>query len=287
MRTALIKRVLPVMRIVCRRNRLGLLGMFIIIGIALVAVLAPQIAPYSPTQFQATERLKPPSLEHLFGTDVNGRDIFSRVVYGSRISLEASMVVVTIALIIGMVIGGSAGYLGGWIDEVLMRVTDIFLAFPGLVLAMAVNAALGPGIRSAMLAVSFIWWPSYARMIRGQIISVKYNEYVEAARALGLSNFRILVKHILPNCIAPIIVQVTLDAGAVLLTIAGLSFIGLGAQPPTPEWGTMVNEGREYLLTQWWWSTFPGLAITIVVISFNMVGDLLRDITDPRLRRGA
>ena len=281
----MVRNLFHVLHLALRTNRLGVLGLFLIISIVVVAVFAPKIAPYSPSKLDVTQRLQPPSLKHLFGTDTGGRDIFSRIIYGSRISLAESMVVIMIALSIGTLVGSTAGFFGGWLDELLMRFTDVFLAFPGMILAMAVNAALGPGIKSAVLAVSITWWPSYARMIRGQVMATRNNIYVDAARALGASNWRMLAKHILPNCISPIIVQLTLDAGAVLLTIAGLSFIGLGAQPPTPEWGAMVNEGKNYIMSQWWCPTFPGLAICLLVIGFNTVGDLVRDIMDPRLRR--
>jgi peptide/nickel transport system permease protein len=247
------------------------------------AVFAPQIATHDPIQLNVDERLQPPSAQHLFGTDAGGRDLFSRVVYGSRISLQVVAIVLAIAVSVGFLIGTTAGYFGGLLDEALMRITDVFLAFPSLVLSMAVNAGLGPGITSAMLAVGFTWWPGYARMIRGQVLSVKNNQYVEASRSLGAGNLRILVQHILPNCIGPTIVQITLDAGYVVLTVAGLSFIGLGAQPPTPEWGALVSEGYPNLLTQWWWSTFPGIAICLLVVGFNLVGDFLRDFLDPRL----
>ena len=267
-----------------RRNPLGALGLFLLVSIVLVAVFAPQIATHDPTQFNTAERMQPPSAKHLFGTDVTGRDIFSRVVYGSRISLRVAFVVLTIAVTIGATLGATAGYLGGLVDEMLMRVTDVFLAFPSLILAMAVNAGLGAGIGSAMLAVGMAWWPGYARMIRGQVIAAKNNLYVVAARSLGASHRRILVRHVLPNCISPTIVQLTLDAGYVVLTTAGLSFIGLGAQPPTPEWGYLVSEGHTHILTQWWWSTFPGLAICLLVVGFNLLGDFLRDLLDPRLR---
>jgi peptide/nickel transport system permease protein len=271
-------------RIGFRRNPLGALGLFLIAGMVLMAAFAPQIATHSPTQLNRDERLQPPSAEHLFGTDASGRDLFSRVVYGSRISLRVGAMVLAIAVTIGAVFGATAGYFGGLVDEALMRVTDVFLAFPSLILAMAVNAGLGPGIESAMLAVGFAWWPGYARMIRGQVMSAKNNLYVEAARSIGAGNLRVLVRHVLPNCISPTIVQLTLDAGYVVLTVAGLSFIGLGAQPPTPEWGFLVSEGHTHILTQWWWSTFPGLAICLLVVGFNLVGDFLRDLLDPRLR---
>ena len=267
-----------------RRNPLGALGLVLIVAILLVAVFAPQLATYDPSQLNRDQRLLPPSAEHLFGTDASGRDVYSRVVYGSRISLRVAFVVLVIATTVGGVLGATAGYFGGLMDEILMRVTDVFLAFPALILAMAVNAALGPGIGSAMLAVGFTWWPAYARLIRSQVLSVRSNPYVEAAHCIGATRRRVLFRHILPNCTSPIIVQVTLDAGYVVLTVAGLSFIGLGAQPPSHEWGFMVSEGANHILTQWWWSTFPGLAICVLVVGFNLVGDFLRDAFDPRLR---
>jgi peptide/nickel transport system permease protein len=267
-----------------RRNPLGGLGLFLILATVLVAVFAPQLATHDPGQLNRDERLQPPSAQHFFGTDASGRDVFSRVVYGSRVSLRVAFVVSAIAVTIGVTLGAAAGFFGGLVDEVLMRITDVFLAFPALILAMAVNAALGPGIESAVLAVGFIWWPSYARMLRSQVLSAKNNQYVEAARSLGANKRRILGRHILPNSINPTIVQLTLDAGFVVLTVAGLSFIGLGAQPPSHEWGFMVSEGSGHILTQWWWSTFPGVAICVLVVGFNLVGDFLRDLFDPRLR---
>lgn len=267
-----------------RRNPLGALGLGLILAILLVAVFAPQLATHDPSQLDRDARLLAPSAEHWFGTDASGRDVYSRVVYGSRISLRVAAIVLVIATVVGGALGAAAGYLGGLADEILMRITDIFLAFPALILAMAVNAALGPGIGSAMLAVGFTWWPAYARLIRSQVLSVRSNPYVEAAECIGATRRRVLFRHILPNCASPIIVQVTLDAGYVVLTVAGLSFIGLGAQPPSHEWGFMVSEGANHILTQWWWSTFPGLAICVLVVGFNLVGDFLRDALDPRLR---
>jgi len=266
-----------------RRNPLGVVGLALLLSIVLVALFAPQIATHDPDKLNRDERLLPPSTQHFFGTDASGRDVFSRLAYGSRVSLRVALVVSLIAVTVGTTLGAVAGYVGGLADEILMRITDIFLAFPALILAMSVNAALGPGIKSAMLAVGFAWWPSYARMIRSQVLSAKTNQYVEAARSLGARNTRILGRHILPNSINPIIVQLTLDAGYVVLTVAGLSFIGLGAQPPSHEWGFMVSEGADHILTQWWWSTFPGLAICVLVVGFNLVGDFLRDLFDPRL----
>jgi peptide/nickel transport system permease protein len=267
-----------------RRNPLGALGLGLILAILLVAIFAPQLATHDPSQLNRDARLLPPSAEHWFGTDASGRDVYSRVVYGSRISLRVAFVVLVIATTVGSLLGAAAGYFGGLVDEILMRITDVFLAFPALILAMAVNAALGPGIGSAMLAVGFTWWPAYARLIRSQVLSVRSNPYVEAAICIGATRQRVLFRHILPNCTSPIIVQVTLDAGYVVLTVAGLSFIGLGAQPPSHEWGFVVSDGANHILTQWWWSTFPGLAICVLVVGFNLVGDFLRDALDPRLR---
>jgi peptide/nickel transport system permease protein len=250
-------------RIIGRHNPAGVLGVFLVVSIILVALFAPQIAIYDP---------------------VTGRDLFSRVVYGSRISIQVAVTVLSIAVMIGIVVGTLAGYYGGLIDEILMRITDIFLAFPSLVLAMAVNAALGPGLESAILAIAFTWWPGYARTIRGQVLSTKNNLHVLASRSIGATNWRLLVRHILPSCISPLIVLVTLDAGFVVLTTAGLSFVGLGVQPPTPEWGSMVGEGQKYILSLWWWSTFPGLAICMLVVGTNLAGDFLRDLLEPRMR---
>ena len=271
-------------RIAFRRNPLGAIGLFLIVALVFIAIFAPQIAPYHPTKLNVRERLQPPSPAHPFGTDTMGRDLLSRVIYGSRISLRVAAMVLCIALTIGASVGSMAGFFGGLSDEIMMRVTDVFLAFPSLILALAINAGLGPGLESAMLAVAFSWWPGYARMIRGQVLGAKNNLYVEAARSIGASEGRILLRHILPNCISPTIVELTLDAGYVVLTTAGLSFVGLGAQPPTPEWGAMVSEGRKYILTQWWSPTFPGLAICALVVGFNLLGDFLRDLLDPHLR---
>lgn len=266
-------------------NGLGAVGLVLVLGIVLASIFAPLIAPYHPTELNRSERLQPPSRTHLFGTDAAGRDVFSRVLFGGRISLMVAVVVVAIAVTLGSVVGITAALCGGLVDEILMRSTDIFLAFPPLILAMAVNAGLGPGIVSAMLAVSFTWWPGYARMIRGQVLMTKSNLYVEAARAMGAPRWRMIVRHILPNCISPTIVQMTLDAGAVILTVAGLSFIGLGAQPPTPEWGSIISEGHGYILTSWWWPTFPGVMLCLLVVGLNLVGDFLRDTLDPRLSK--
>jgi peptide/nickel transport system permease protein len=272
-------------RIAFWRNPVGALGLLLVGGMVLVAVFAPQIATHAPNKLDPPSRLQPPSAEHLFGTDALGRDIFSRVVYGSRISLGIAVAALAIAVPLGGAFGIMAGYSGGTVDLIVMRITDIFLAFPVLILALAVNAALGPGLKSAVIAVSLGgMWPPYSRVIRGQVMAAKNELYVEAARSIGAHHWRIVLVHILPNCIGPIIIKMTLDAGFVVLATAGLSFVGLGAQPPTAEWGYMVTEGRQNILTQWWWPVFPGLAIAWLVVGLNLVGDFLRDLLDPRLR---
>ena len=255
-------------------------------ALILVAIFAPLLSPYSPTKTSLRERLSPPSASHFFGTDDAGRDILSRVVFGSRITLRICIVVVGLTLGIGTLLGVLSGYIGGWVDELIMRLNDVFLAFPALILAMAIAAALGPSLQNAIIAMVVIWWPRYARVARGQVLSIREIDYVTSARALGSSPFRIMLYHILPNCISPIIVQATLDLGEVVLTAATLSFIGFGAQPPVPEWGAMISVGRNFLRDYWWYPTFPGLAILFTVMGFNLLGDAVRDVLDPRLRRG-
>ena len=264
------------------QHPLALTGTVIILLLVTAAALAPWLTSYDPYQIASDNRLAAPSWQHFFGTDDMGRDIFSRVLYGARLSLLAAMVVLILATGIGVVVGAIAGYYGGWVDEILMRTTDMFLAFPAMILAMCIASALGPSLINAMIAVSIVWWPWYARLIRGQILSLKNKEYVEAARALGASDARVLWKYILPNCTAPLIIQITLDIGYAILTTASLSFIGVGAVPPTPEWGAMISVGRGFILVQWWYPTFPGLAIFLAVAGFSLLGDGLRDILDPR-----
>jgi len=268
------------------RSRLAVFGVAITGLLVLIAAFAPWIAPYSPTKISLPERLLPPSQQHPFGTDDAGRDILSRVIYGSRVTLRICTLVVGLTLVIGTLLGLISGYLGGWMDELVMRVSDVFLAFPALILAMAIAAALGPSLENAIVAMVAIWWPRYARVTRGQVLAIREIDYVAAAQAAGASQLRIMLRHILPNCISPVVVQATLDLGEVVLTAATLSFIGFGAQPPTPEWGAMVSVGRNYLRNYWWYTTFPGLAILITVMGFNLLGDAVRDILDPRLRRG-
>ena len=269
-----------------RKNWLALFGFFIVGLLVLMAVFAPLIAPYSPTKMSLRDRLSPPGVSHLFGTDDAGRDILSRVIYGSRITLRICLVVVGLTLGIGTLLGVLSGYIGGWIDEMIMRLTDVFLAFPALILAMAIAAALGPSLENAIIAMVVIWWPRYARVARGQVLAIREIDYVTSARALGASSSRIMLYHILPNCTSPIVVQATLDLGEVVLTAATLSFIGFGAQPPVPEWGAMISVGRNFIRDYWWYPTFPGLAILLTVMGFNLLGDAVRDVLDPRLRRG-
>jgi len=259
-------------------------GIAVTIFTAIVAVLADQLAVYNPLDVNLVVRLQPPSLVHPFGTDQLGRDVLSRVIAGYRISAVMGVEIVALGGASGTFLGLIAGYLGGRIDEAIMRVTDMFLAFPSLVLAMAISAALGPSLEHTFIAVSVVWWPSYTRLLRGSVLSAKENEYVEAARAVGESEWRIIFLEIFPNVSSSVIVQATLDLGKAILTAASLSFIGFGAQPPIPEWGAMVSSGRDFISRQWWVATFPGLAILLTVIGFNLFGDGLRDALDPRMR---
>jgi peptide/nickel transport system permease protein len=255
-----------------------------LIGVLVLLVLAffgSRLAPYDPEAIDPVNQFTAPTWGHLFGTDDLGKDIFSRVIAGTHYSLTAVAVVLTTALIIGLLVGATAGYAGGLVEEILMRVTDIFLAFPGIVLALAIAAALGPGLTSAIIAIAVVWWPTYARLVRGQVLAIKNNDYVDAARSLGASHARIVVVHILRNGIAPVLVQLTLDMGNVLVTFAGLSYLGLGAEVGTAEWGAMVNAGQQYLLTNWWLATFPGLAIFLTALILNMLGDTIQEVLAP------
>ena len=265
-----------------RRNKVAMLGLGIIVFWAVVALFAPLIAPYTYIEQEVTNRLKPPSAEHWFGTDELGRDVFSRVVYGARISLPIGFIVIVFAVIVGTVVGASAGYIGGAYDLTIMRLADITLAFPSIVLALAIAAVLGPSLINALIAMVLVWWPEYARLMRSQVLSVKNSDYVTASVALAASHPRILFTHILPNTFAPILVKASLDAGSVILTIAALSFIGLGAVQPTPEWGAMISLGR-YKFYSWWLTTFAGLAILTVVLGYNFLGEGVRDAFDPRM----
>ena len=265
------------------RNRLALAGLVIVLLLVLVAIFAPLLAPYSPTVGDLrTTRLLPPSSAHWFGTDDQGRDILSRLIHGSRITLVVVLLVAVLAAPIGLLVGTVAGYAGGWVDAVLMRVTDIFLAFPRLILALAFVAALGPGIENAVIAIAITSWPPYARMARAETLTIRQADYIAAVKLIGASPWRIVLRHIMPLCLSSVIVRVTLDMAGIILTAAGLGFLGLGAQPPTPEWGAMIANGRAYVLDQWWVAAAPGAAIFIVSLAFNLLGDGLRDALDPK-----
>ena len=266
-------------------NPLNVVSFALIALFAACAILAPLLAPYDPLLQDLGSRLRPPSPEHWLGTDSLGRDIASRILYGARISLIIGVVVVASAGVVGTTIGLIAGYAGGLVDEALMRLTEVFLAFPALILAMAIAGALGPSLTNAIIAIAAVTWAVYARLTRGQILSLRQREFVEAARAIGASRVRIVWHHLLPNVLAPLMIQASFDLGSSIIAAAGLSFIGFGAQPPTPEWGVMISEGRNYISTQPWLSLFPGLAILFAVGSFNLLGDGLRDAFDPRLSR--
>lgn len=259
------------------------MGTLVVLAWIIAALVAPQLAPYQPLAQNVNDRLQPPNPLHPWGTDELGRDIFSRVLYGGRITMPAGLAVIVVGSLLGTLIGAVAGYLGGIWDEILMRLTELFMAFPTIILAMAVTAALGPDIRNAIIALVVVWWPSYARLVRGLVLKVKTNEYVEAAQAVGASGGYILSRTILPNCLAPALVLTTLDIGKAILTFAGLSFLGLGPEPTSPEWGRMVAVGIDYF-DQWWTWLFPGMAIATLVIAFNFIGDGLRDLFDPRMR---
>jgi peptide/nickel transport system permease protein len=264
---------------------IGLVGAAVIVSWSAIAVLAPRLAPHSPRQVDVMARLKAPSAEHPFGTDSLGRDVLSRVLVGARVSLPAGVVVVLLAAAFGTIYGGVAAYAGRTLEEVQMRVTDLFLSFPPLLLAMAIAAGLGKGVLNTIVAMAIVWWPKYARLARSLVLVQRSLEYVEAARALGQGAGRTLLRHIVPNAIGPVVALLALDVGNAMITFAGLSFLGLGVVPPTPEWGAMVSEGQ-VLIDQWWVSTFPGLAIFTVVVGFNFLGDALRDWLDPRGTRG-
>ncbi len=270
------------------RNKLSLLALIILVILVAVAILAPVIVPYPEDLTDAahiTEQMQPPSAEHWMGTDELGRDIFSRVLYGARVSLTAALTAVGLSLLIGIPLGAVAGSFGGWVDNVIMRITDVFLSFPPLLLAIAMVALMGSSLNNAILAISLSWWPWYTRLVRGQAISVKERKFVQAAETIGTGRVKIIFKHIIPNCISPVIVQASMDIGGVILTVASLSFLGLGAQLPTPEWGLMISMGRRFFPDAWWYCIFPGLAIFITVLCFNLLGDAIREILDPKTRK--
>ncbi|MGO8869303.1 MAG: ABC transporter permease [Alphaproteobacteria bacterium] len=267
-----------------RRYGLASLGAAIILAWILVALFAPLIAPYLPDTVEVTKRLQPPEAAHWLGTDALGRDDLTRLLYGARISLSTGFIVVIAGAVFGTLLGGIAAYARGAVEELIMRATDLVLCFPPIILALAIAAALGIGTTNTIIAMLVVWWPKFARLARSLVLVQRSHEYVEAATVVGLTPARILLRHIIPNAIGPLVVLVTLDVGNAIITFAGLSFLGLGVVPPTPEWGSMVAEGRE-LVEQWWVAAFPGLAILTIVLGFNFLGDGIRDWLDPKARR--
>ncbi|MEI3614215.1 ABC transporter permease [Pseudogracilibacillus sp. SO30301A] len=265
-----------------RKNPLTLIGGFVLILFIIMAAFAPLLTPYEPDSIDMSNRLASPSAAHWFGTDEVGRDIFTRVIYGARLSLGMGISVVVVTGLIGTIIGATAGYFGGKFGQIIMRIMDVILAFPTLVLAMALTAALGPSLFNAMLAIAIVKIPVFVRLARSETLVVRERLYVKAAKTFGLSDIWIIFRHVIPNVITPVIIQITIDLGDVILLIATLGFLGLGAQPPTPEWGAMIHTGWEYFLNQWWYATFPGLFIFLASVSFNLLGDGLRDLLDPK-----
>lgn len=271
-----------------KRSPLFIMGIILVGALFLMAVFAPLLAPYPndvTKEVHTEQRYEPPSKEHLFGTDGLGRDILSRIIYGSRISLRVGIGVVALALAIGVPLGGIAGYFGGLVDEIIMRTCDVVLSFPYILLPIILSAALGPNLTHAMIAIALTWWPWYVRIIRGQALSVKEETFMEVSKAIGLKKHKIILKHLLPNTISAVIVQASMDVGYAILATAALGFIGAGAQPPTPEWGLMIAVERVLFIEHWWPVTFPGVAILLSVLGFNLIGDGLRDILDPKIRR--
>jgi peptide/nickel transport system permease protein len=265
-----------------RANPMALVGLALVLLLLLAALFAPWIAGRSPIEQDLAARLLPPSGEHWLGTDELGRDIWARIVWGSRITLTIVGIVVVIVGPVGLLVGTVAGYLGGWVDTLLMRLTDVFLAFPRLILALALAAALGPGIENAIVAIAVTAWPPYARLARAETLTIRRSDFIAAAIVQGASTPRILLGHVVPLCLASVIVRLTLDMAGIILTAAGLGFLGLGAQPPAPEWGAMIASGRQYVLDQWWVAAMPGAAIFLVSLGFNLLGDGLRDVLDPK-----
>ena len=266
---------------------LSVIGFCFVLIFLIIALIGPWIITY-PGDIKGAihmdQKLRPPSSKYPFGTDEVGRDIYSRVIIGTRLSLQIGLIIICVAMGIGVPLGIIAGYFGGWVSEIIMRITDIFLSIPGLLLALAIVGALGPGIKNAMLALSIVWWPGYVRLVQGKTLSLREESFVEAAKSIGASKLRIVFNHILPNCTSPIIVKASMDMGMAILFAANLGFIGVGAQPPIPEWGAMISTGRNYLPDHWWMATFPGLGILITVLGFNLLGDGLRDVLDPQSR---
>jgi peptide/nickel transport system permease protein len=265
-------------------SRTGVAGAIVLLVVIAAALFAGQVSPYSPIKQDFRIERQPPSVAHLMGTDEFGRDLLSRVIWGAQASLQAGATAASIALIAGLILGMLAAYYGGRADSLIMRCMDVMLAFPYILLAIAVVAILGPGLRNAMIAIAIVYVPHYARVVRGSVLSVRARDFVEAARAIGARDERVMWQHVLPNTLAPVIVQTTLNVGSAIIDTAGLSFLGLGTQPPTPDWGNMLSAGRNYVIDSPWIATFPGLAILATVLAFNLMGDALRDAFDPRLR---
>lgn len=265
-----------------KRNPIAMIGLLIVVGLVVIAALAPWLTSSDGLELDLANRLRPPGREHWFGTDELGRDIFDRIIWGSRITLYIVALVSIIVVPIGLLVGTVAGYMGGWVDSVLMRLTDIFLAFPRLILAMALVAVLGRGLENAVLAIALTTWSPFARIARAEALTIRNSEFILAAQMQGISTVGILARHVTPLCMSSVIVRLTLDMAGIILTAAGLGFLGLGAQPPTPEWGAMISLGRQYLIDQWWVPTIPGVAILIVSLGFNLLGDGLRDVFDPK-----
>ncbi len=269
------------------RSPLSLIGMVLVGAFFLIALIGPWIVPYPEDATGAvhmSQKLTAPGSQFWFGTDEMGRDVFTRVILGTRVSLKIGLIIICAAMGIGVPLGITAGYVGGWVNETIMRITDIFLAIPGLILALAIIGALGPGITNSMIALSLVWWPGYVRLVQGKTLSLKEEAFIEAALSVGAGRARIIFLHILPNCTSPIIVKASMDMGMSILAAAGLGFIGVGAQPPAPEWGAMISIARNYLPNWWWYALFPGLAIFVTVLGFNLLGDGFRDILDPQSR---
>lgn len=271
-----------------RQSGLSMLGAALVLAVLVIAVIGPWIAPFPDHVaggVDTANRFQPPSLAHPFGTNELGQDVLSLVLAGTRVSVLAGLGVVLIGTVVGTLAGAIAGFFGGWADEVLMRLADLKLVVPGLILAMAVAAALGPGLMNMVIAIALSWWPGYARLVRGEVIARKEEVYVTAARAMGASPARVLFRHVLPNIVSPIVVKMSLDMGFAILTVASLGFIGIGVRPPTPEWGTLLSVSRSYMPDFWWTAVFPGLAMFVAIFGFNLLGDGLRDVLDPRARR--
>ena len=269
------------------RSPLSVIGFFIVVVFLIAALTGPFLITHPEDVTGSVHmdlKLRPPGSSFPFGTDEMGRDIYSRVMIGTRLSLQIGLIIVFVAMGIGIPLGIIAGYVGGWVSEIIMRITDIFLSIPGLLLALAIVGVLGPGIKNAMIALSLVWWPGYVRLVQGKTLSLREESFVEAAKSIGASKWRIIFSHILPNCTSPILVKASMDMGMAILFAANLGFIGVGAQPPEPEWGAMISVGRNYLPDRWWMATFPGLAILVTVLGFNLLGDGLRDVLDPQSR---